>query len=283
MGELVHLRRRRDKGPKAQRSGLRLPRGQWVILAALLSAGAAGYYGPGIVSRYAPEMGSAVQGNASQQDHTLIGRASVTDGDTIEIHGERIRFNGIDAPESAQTCNDRNGKAFRCGAQAAEALAGFLAQASPTKCDFVERDQYGRFVGDCYRVDGTSVQLWLVGSGWAMDWPRYSGGAYAKREQAAKAARLGIWAGTVQPPWEWRADQRQQQTETKPVPIAPLIGTSSAGGCNIKGNVSAKGERIYHMPGQQHYAKTIISESKGERWFCSEAEARSAGWRAAKR
>lgn len=52
--------------------------------------------------------------------------------------------------------------------------------------------------------------------------------------------------------------------------------------CNIKGNVSTKGERIYHIPGQKYYAKTRIQASHGERWFCSEAEARAAGWRKSK-
>ena len=50
----------------------------------------------------------------------------------------------------------------------------------------------------------------------------------------------------------------------------------------IKGNISGNG-RIYHMPGQYDYARTRINTGKGERWFCSEAEARAAGWRAAKR
>lgn len=55
-------------------------------------------------------------------------------------------------------------------------------------------------------------------------------------------------------------------------------------GCNIKGNISYNtGERIYHVPGQEHYAETIITVSKGERWFCSEAAAREAGWRKARR
>jgi len=54
-------------------------------------------------------------------------------------------------------------------------------------------------------------------------------------------------------------------------------------GCAIKGNISRKGERIYHVPGQEHYGATRISTGKGERWFCSEAEARAAGWRRAKR
>lgn len=49
--------------------------------------------------------------------------------------------------------------------------------------------------------------------------------------------------------------------------------------CNIKGNVSTTGERIYHVPGQKYYDDTRISASHGERWFCSEAEARAAGWR----
>lgn len=55
---------------------------------------------------------------------------------------------------------------------------------------------------------------------------------------------------------------------------------SMGAGCNIKGNVSINsGERIYHLPGQEFYAATTIRPEYGERWFCSEAEARSAGWR----
>ncbi|MGO6982568.1 sunset domain-containing protein [Rhizobium leguminosarum] len=59
---------------------------------------------------------------------------------------------------------------------------------------------------------------------------------------------------------------------------------SFAVGCNIKGNVSiGTGERIYHMPGQEYYEETKISPLYGERWFCSEAEARAAGWRRARK
>src|SRR6516162_884175 len=53
-------------------------------------------------------------------------------------------------------------------------------------------------------------------------------------------------------------------------------------GCVIKGNISSSGERIYHVPGQRYYDKTVISWSKGERWFCTEQEAVAAGWRKAK-
>ena len=58
---------------------------------------------------------------------------------------------------------------------------------------------------------------------------------------------------------------------------------SGSGDCRIKGNISRKGMRIYHVPGGQSYAKTRIDTAKGERWFCTEAEARAAGWRRAKR
>ena len=52
--------------------------------------------------------------------------------------------------------------------------------------------------------------------------------------------------------------------------------------CLIKGNISKKGEKIYHVPGQQYYDDTIIIPSKGERYFCTEAEAKAAGWRKSK-
>jgi len=60
------------------------------------------------------------------------------------------------------------------------------------------------------------------------------------------------------------------------------VQTENSGSCVIKGNISVtSGERIYHVPGQEYYAKTRISPQYGERWFCSEADARAAGWRKA--
>lgn len=134
----------------------------------------------------------------------VIGRASVVDGDTVEIAGERIRFNGVDAPESWQVCHDGNGKAYRCGQAAANALDEFLAASRPTRCEYHSRDRYKRFVGDCYRADGESVARWLVRNGYALDWPRYSRGAYAGEQAEAKADRRGMWQGDFLEPWEAR-------------------------------------------------------------------------------
>ena len=66
--------------------------------------------------------------------------------------------------------------------------------------------------------------------------------------------------------------------------IAGLVGAQIAptAGCTIKGNISQSGERIYHMPGQQYYTRTVIDPDAGERWFCSEQEASAAGWRKAR-
>lgn len=61
---------------------------------------------------------------------------------------------------------------------------------------------------------------------------------------------------------------------------SPLVGHTSHAACDIKGNISqTSGERIYHVPGQRYYAETKIDTRYGERWFCSEQEARQAGWR----
>ncbi len=64
----------------------------------------------------------------------------------------------------------------------------------------------------------------------------------------------------------------------------PIIGqTSVIDACTIKGNVNRGGERIFHVPGGQYYRSIKIDTSKGERWFCSEADARKAGWRKSRR
>lgn len=88
---------------------------------------------------------------------------------------------------------------------------------------------------------------------------------------------------------------RRARRPTLPALLTGLILASAAGigvtsgsframlpgsGCNIKGNISLNtGGRIYHVPGQRYYHDTRVSLPRGERWFCSEAEARKAGWR----
>ena len=134
-------------------------------------------------------------------DEPIIGQASVIDGDTIEIHGQRIRLWGIDAPEGRQPCT-RDGKPWRCGTEAANALDRHLDGAT-VACTVRDIDRYRRVVAKC-EVRGRDVGNWLVSEGWALDYSRYSKSAYAAAEATAKDAKRGVWAGAFEPPWEWR-------------------------------------------------------------------------------
>lgn len=115
----------------------------------------------------------------------VAGRATVVDGDTIEIKGQRIRLWGIDAPEARQP----GGKA------AAQELDAFLAAARPAICYERDTDRYGRMVGTCYRADGKDAAQHMVATGNALDWPKFSGGYYAEWQVPV----------TFGKPWEWRA------------------------------------------------------------------------------
>lgn len=208
---------------------------------------------------------------------SLTGTASVIDGDTLEVRGTRIRLHGIDAPESAQLCQDGTGKDWRCGQKAALALSDRIGR-RPVTCEQKDKDRYGRVVAACF-VGGENLNAWMAANGWAMAYRQYSKD-YVGAEATARAARAGIWAGTFQPPWEWRAAKRegkpQAANQSRPAPSA-----APSSGCQIKGNINSKGDRIYHVPGGRSYDQTRIDTSDGERWFCSEDEARSAGWRRA--
>jgi endonuclease YncB( thermonuclease family) len=117
---------------------------------------------------------------------TIIGQASIIDGDTLEIHGTRIRLSGIDAPESDQLCRGDDSLQYHCGAKAANELDAHIA-GRPVSCEGVGRDQYGRVVAVC-SVDAVDLGEWLVRAGLAFDWPRYSRGKYAGAQKEAERA-----------------------------------------------------------------------------------------------
>jgi endonuclease YncB( thermonuclease family) len=133
----------------------------------------------------------------------LTGQASAIDGDSLEIHGQRNRLSGIDAPESDQLCRGDDRLQYRCGAKAANELDEHIA-GRPVSCEGVGRDQYGRTVAVC-SIDGEDVAGWLVGNGFAFDWPRYSSGKYAGAQKEAERAGRGIWSGSYVVPWVYRA------------------------------------------------------------------------------
>nr|WP_084810567.1 thermonuclease family protein [Bradyrhizobium sp. NAS80.1] len=132
----------------------------------------------------------------------FAGQTSVIDGDTLEIHGARIRLWGIDAPESSQLCRGDDSLAYRCGAVAANKLDAFIAR-RPVRCVPKDIDRYGRTVATC-AVGGIDLGDWLVTNGLALDWPRYSKGRYTTAEREAQKSARGIWAGSFVEPWRYR-------------------------------------------------------------------------------
>ena len=189
----------------------------------------------------------------------------VTDGDTVHVLDQstvrhKIRLGGIDAPEKKQ--------AF--GNKSKQNLANLIA-GKQVEVEYDKRDRYGRIIGKLIK-NGQDINLLQIKHGYAWHYKYYQKDQtkldrdlYSAAEIEAREKRLGLWVEAAVPPWEFRRKGNQQTTST---------------GCNIKGNISSNGNRIYHLPGTYWYSRTRINEAKGERWFCSEREARTAGWRA---
>jgi micrococcal nuclease len=190
----------------------------------------------------------------------------VVDGDTLRVRvdgvTERVRIIGLDAPELSGD---------ECLAQEAASRMQSLVQsrdvrivADPTQDD---RDVYDRLLRHVWTLDGRSVARDLIAEGLAREYTYdvpYDGvDEHRAAEAEAIEAALGIWGSAC----------------SSPAPAAPV---APQGQCDIKGNINREGERIYHVPGQRYYDDTRIDEGRGERWFCSEDEARQAGWRKAK-
>ncbi|MBU2956802.1 thermonuclease family protein [Paracoccus sp. 1_MG-2023] len=204
--------------------------------------------------------------SAAGQNSSITGTANIVDGDTLRLGDITIRIHGIDAPETEQRCSARGGGDWNCGKAATEAAIA-LAQGHEVTCVARDRDAYGRIVASC-EVNGTDIGASLVKRGLAWSYRKYSDD-YAMDEEAARSLRVGIWQEDTQTAWDFRSDA-----------WAVAAYESPRKDCPIKGNIAGDGDRIYHTPWSPFYSRTRIDEAKGERWFCNEAEAVAAGWRA---
>lgn len=134
---------------------------------------------------------------------TVVGKATAVDGDSLRIGSTKIRLFGIDAPESRQSCYQPMNEPWACGVASTAALKHMIERDPQVTCQAKTTDRYGRTVAVCHNAEG-DLAARMVAMGWAVDWPKYSGGAYRDHEAAAKAERLGIWSGSFEPPEQWR-------------------------------------------------------------------------------
>jgi endonuclease YncB( thermonuclease family) len=137
---------------------------------------------------------------------TYVGQAVVIDGDTIEIHGTRIRLWGIDAVESKQLCWDAASNARQCGRIAANAVAEMIGR-RVVSCQQESYDRNGRPVAHCF-VNGHNLSEVIVRYGYAIDSVKYSNGQFADAQEFARSNRRGNWQFSWQHPDNFKACMR---------------------------------------------------------------------------
>ncbi len=138
----------------------------------------------------------------------------VVDGDTFQVNNDRYRLWGIDAFEMKQQCFDQNNSLYACGINSKEALSDIFASAKDIHCQDINTGRHGRSVVKC-KIDGTSLGSLLVSSGWVMDYEKYSGGAFSKAQDQAKASKAGAWDGCFVKPWDYRRKENLNVCEAK--------------------------------------------------------------------
>jgi endonuclease YncB( thermonuclease family) len=131
---------------------------------------------------------------------TISGDAEVIDGDSLEIDQHRLRLDGIDAPERAQTCR-RNGENWACGHAARIHLARLIGNHS-VECSVSGKDKYRRLLARC-RVGERDINRSMVRDGMAVAF----GKDYRREEAAARRAREGLWASQFERPRQWRRNR----------------------------------------------------------------------------
>ena len=124
----------------------------------------------------------------------------VTDGDTIRIDGERIRFSGIDAPELKQTCLYQDIE-FQCGEFSKNLLIEKIANQN-VNCVRESTDQYGRTLAECF-IGQESLSRFLVRAGYAFAYRKYSK-KFIKDEEYAMNKGIGMWSTDFLFPWDFR-------------------------------------------------------------------------------
>ncbi|MCB1527665.1 MAG: thermonuclease family protein [Hyphomicrobiaceae bacterium] len=198
-----------------------------------------------------------------QSPNVLRGRAHALTGDTLRIANRIFQLADIEAPERDQTCEHANGRSWRCGEAARSALNRLIGRSAIT-CTIDNIEANGIASGNC-TIGDRDIARELVRAGNVFA----EAGFFARLsdvEDEARDNRRGLWDGKAERPESFRAAAWEAAKENAP------------GACPIKGRIHSS-KKLYVMPWMRGYERVRIRTSRGERWFCSEAEARESGWR----
>jgi endonuclease YncB( thermonuclease family) len=222
----------------------------------------------------------------------LAAPAMIADGNTLVLDSVTYRLDGIDAPQTDQTCLDEKGAAWTCGIEARDRLREHVGKRDVRCTDRGADSNAGkRRIGECFVADETaSLNQWMVRQGFALNRDRSAKGRFKADRDAASAARAGLWKGCFVAP-----DDLRRIT----ISTAPLLGAACPtgknwkaretmfpeypvmpSGCDIKGKSVLRSQvagyrGIYHLASCRSYPRT----KPVHRWFCSEEEAQAAGFR----
>ena len=223
---------------------------------------------------------------------SLAVEVSVTDGDTLILNGITYRLDGIEAPQTDQTCLNDKGAAWTCGIDARDRLRDYVGKHDVRCTDRGPDSAYRkRRVGDCWvSGEATSINQWMVQEGWALNLDRSAKGRFKADRDSASANRKGLWQGCFVSPEALRRFSISTTSllgaacpQPNNWPIRRMLFPDDPAmppGCAIKGRINLRSQitgysGIYHLPSCRSYERT----KNPHRWFCSEEEAQAEGFR----
>ncbi len=224
---------------------------------------------------------------------SFAAKSAVRGAGAITVDGVTYRLGGIDAPAPDQLCIDDHADSWACGIEARDQLIRLIADRD-VRCQDLGRDPtYNKWhVGICTAGDdATSLNRLMVRRGLAIDSPTAGQDRFGDDQTDAKNNRRGMWKGCFVAPEDFRfgrkdgvllgaACRADKDREIRQV-LFPQDPTAPSG-CNIKGKYALRAHvtgniGIYHLQACRSYP----AMTNPDRWFCSEDDARAAGFRKA--
>ena len=196
----------------------------------------------------------------------IRGRVRVVAADELRVGSNLVKLARVEAPAAGQPCTKSNGRHVKCASLARSGVAEMLGGRTVT-CSVTREDDDGHVYAECL-ADGESINAEIVRSGYAFSANDSFFGSLSSEENSARSAKAGLWQGDVERPADWRDKSWEEAKRSAP------------DGCPIKGLVRSS-RRTYVLPWSPEYRRAKVRTDRGGRWFCSEDEARAAGFRVA--